>query len=435
MIIGIDISPLQGAHRMRGIGYTVLNLINNLPADARKNHHFVLYILPEQHSEHGNPLELLDVKDLSFETRYLKSRRRFSRKYPGKLWLINSISNQLVELRDMYFGDSRVSSLKGVDVFLQTDQSQSLPRRGRTKKALIIYDIIPYALEWEYLWSYRTARRIQGFSRKASLRCLARRWLYAHKLRVNARRAKLLLSISEQTKIDFVELLSTPAKKINVSPLGVTTPSSDEDGVPKLKQYVTTSWGHVQRTLVINPDIPFLLFVGGADKRRKLQDLITAFNNLRGQGHNLKLVLTGDSMKGPEAIATEEVQTALKNSSYLEDIIFMGFVDDQTRDWLYKNARAFVFPSKYEGFGLPVLEAMAHECPVISYRNSATYEVAGDFPLYVNDVHELASAVIRLLRAGDKDIDAIRQKNLEHVKKYSWHKTAGHIISILESSV
>jgi glycosyltransferase involved in cell wall biosynthesis len=436
MTIGIDISPLQGPHRMRGIGYTVLNLINNLPEEARKSYSFVFYQFPLETSSHGDPLELLDTAGLSYEVRTMRYRRRFSRKLPGKLYLINSVLNQLVELRDVYWGDSRISHLKGVDVFLQTDQSQSLPRRARTKKVLILYDVIPYALEWEYLWTYKTARQLHGFSRKAALRCKARRWLYAHKLRVNVRRARLLLAISEQTKKDFTGLLSVPAQKFRVVPLGVTPSDKTTGAAPEtFHQYIKTGWGYVKKPVALDPKTPFLLFVGGADKRRRLQDLVTAFNHLRAQGYNIKLVLAGDSMRGPDNIATEEIQYALKTSSYLEDIIFMGFVDDQTRDWLYKNARAFVFPSKYEGFGLPVLEAMAHECPVISYRNSATYEVAGDFPLYVNGVHELVSAAIQLLRASDKDIDTIRRKNLAHVKKYSWHKTAGHIISTLASCV
>ncbi len=431
MTIGIDISPLQGAHRMRGIGYTVLNLINSLSPEDRKNHHFIFYVLPDHHSAHGDPFDILDIKGLSFETRNLKPRRRFTRKYPWKLWLINSVMNQLVELRDVYFGDSRISSLKGVDVFLQTDQSQSLPRRGKTKKALILYDVIPYALEWEYLWSYRTARRIQGFSRKAALRCFARRWLYAHKLRVNVRRAKILISISEQTKLDFVDLLSTPARKIYVSPLGIASPLDTTNKEPALKQYVKTGWGSVQRPLKLDGDTPFILFVGGADRRRKLEDVVTAFNNLRARGVSIKLVLAGDSMKSAENISTEEVQTALKRSSYIEDVVFMGFVDDATRNWLYEHALVFIFPSRYEGFGLPILEAMVHGCPVISYSNAATREVAANVPIYTNDSLELVDAIMSRLAATHKEQAKTATAGVEQAQKYSWSKTSRHMIDLL----
>ncbi len=430
MTIGIDLSPLQGPHRMRGIGYTILNLINNLPDDVRSRHQFIFYVFPEAESLHGDPLELLDTHGMDYEVRTLRKRKRFSRPLPGRLNLLNSVLNQLVEIRDLYFGDSRISSLKGLDVFLQTDQSQSLPRRGRARKALILYDVIPYALEWEYLWSYKTARKLHGFSRKAAFRCHVRRFLYAHKLRVNVRRAKILLAISEQTKNDFVQLLRTPAKKIVVTPLGVSMPD-EHSGKPALHEYTHSGWGYIARPVTFDSEEPFLLFVGGADKRRKLQDLLTAFNNLRAQGHTIKLVLAGDSMRGPENISTEEIQGALKDSSYLEDIVFMGFVGDELRDWLYKHALAYVFPSRYEGFGLPVLEAMAHECLVISYKNSATQEVAGDTPIYVENAEDLRVNILKLLSAPAADLKRIRQAGLKQARKYDWAKTSERILSEL----
>lgn len=430
MNIGIDISPLQGPHRMRGIGYTVLNFINNISEDSRKQNHFVFYAFSDDYSAHGNVLELLDLSGFDYEVRYLKPRRRFHYNFPGRLRLLNSVLNQLLALRDVYYGDSRVSSLKNLDVFLQTDQSESLPRRGRTRKALILYDVIPYALEWEYLWSYKTARKLHGFSRKAALRVYARRWLYGHKLRVNTRRARTLLAISEQTKLDFIELLKTPAKKIVVTPLGVSESSQDHTK-PQLIQSIKTGWGYTARPARFDSDVPFLLFVGGADKRRRLQDLVAAFNNLRAQGHAIKLVLAGDSMKGPDTIATEEVQTALKDSSYLEDVIFMGFVDDVSRDWLYRNALAFVFPSRYEGFGLPVLEAMMHEGIVISYNNKATVEVAGTVPAYVNNALQLEDAVKNLLKASKAELDKKRAAGLKQAKRYIWTETSQQILKEL----
>ena len=212
MNIGIDISSLQGAHRMRGIGYTLINFINNIPAAERRNNRYVFYALPFDKDQADNPLSLLDLKNMEYEVRYLKRRSRSSRTLPGKLYLLVSVYNQLVELRDQYLGDSRIKDFRGVDVFLQTDQSQSLPRKRRVKKALIVYDIIPFVLEWDYLWSYSTART-RGFSRKAAFRCQTRRWLYAHKLRVCVKQADLLLAISEVTKHDFVRAMGAAESK------------------------------------------------------------------------------------------------------------------------------------------------------------------------------------------------------------------------------
>src|SRR5680860_37195 len=84
----------------------------------------------------------------------------------------------------------------------------------------------------------------------------------------------------------------------------------------------------------------FLLFVGGVDHRRKLDDVVTAFNHLRAQGEDIKLVLSGDIMLGAEAITTASAREALLKSSYLDDVCFLGFTDDKTRDWLYSAALA-----------------------------------------------------------------------------------------------
>ncbi len=429
MTIGLDLSSLQGAHRMRGIGYTLINFINNISEPDRRKHNFIFYIYPES----DDPLELLNLEGLVYEIRPLKHCFRVKKQLPGRLNLFVSAFNQLVQLKDLYIGDSRIKELSGVDFFLQSDQSQHLPRwKWRMKRGLIIYDIIPYVLEWEYLWSYKTARR-HGFSRKAALRVKARRWLYGHKIRLNTRHADILFSISEHTKKDFVRYVGVSAKKIIVTPLGVNLPSGESGEGLNLKQYVKSSWGYMKRELKLDADIPFILYVGGADKRRKLQDLVTAFNHLRAEGHDLKLVLAGDSMQGYDSIATEEIQYALKTSSYKGDVVYMGFADDQTRDWLYHHALVFVFPSRYEGFGLPVLEAMSYGTPVISYDNDATKEVALTEPMYVNDAEGVYTAVLQLLESTKKDLAFISQRNKRHARKYSWNKTASFMVSRLEA--
>lgn len=428
MTIGIDISSLQGPHRMRGIGYTLINFINNLPKNASE-HNYVFYAYPYLDSE-DDPLQLLDLGNLSYEVKYLKQRTRSRRQLPGRLNMLVSAYNNLVEMKDLYRGDSRVTDLDGVDVFLQTDPNQSLPRKRGMKNVVVIYDMIPYVLEWDYLWSYSFART-RGYSRKAALRCLVRRKLYWDKFHINTRRADKLLAISKQTKDDFHKFLSIPDQKIVVTPLGVNTPV-EHTTKPSLSHYIPTSWGYSQRPLASIEEAPFILFVGGADHRRKLQDLVAAFNRLRAQGHNIKLVLAGDSMQGPGNIATEEIQYALKTSSYLDDIIFMGFIDDVSRDWLYRHALAFVFPSKYEGFGLPVLEAMSYGCPVISYDNAATREVAGNNPEYVASSAELQTAVSLLLKDKDR-VKKMASRGLLQAKKYTWSNTAKTILNELIS--
>jgi glycosyltransferase involved in cell wall biosynthesis len=428
MTVGIDLSSLQGAHRMRGIGYTLINFIGHISEAERKNNRYVFYAYPVAGGKYDDPLELLDLHDMDYEVRELSERRRSNRQLKGRLNMLVSAYNQLIELRDLYFGDSRTKDYSGVDVFLQTDQTQSLPRKRRVRKALIGYDIIPFALEWDYLWSYRTART-RGYSRKAALRVKVRRSLYIHKLNANVRHADAILTISQATKQDFLESLSVKESRARVVPLGVSPPG-ERSGTPSFQRYHTSSWGYVPTDFTFD-DTPFLLFIGGADRRRKLEDVVAAFNHLRGEGTDIKLVLAGDSMQGPEAIATEEIQSALKRTSYIDDIVFLGFVDDASRNWLYENALAYVFPSRYEGFGLPVLEAMIRECPVISYKNSATLEVAGDAPIYADDIESLRLSILELLAMNSKQLASLREKGRKQAKKYSWARTCEHMFAEL----
>lgn len=432
MKIGIDISPLQTGHRMRGIGSVVSSFINFMPKDAREQHSFVFYALPNEEESLQEALEPLSLEGLNFEVSFLEVLAQSGTpRLPFFLRLPIKVLEKLVELGRFNVGPKLPSH--DIDVFLHTDQSVSLPRTGKAKKIMIAYDIIPYVMEWDYLWSYGTAR-LKGLTIKSALSCHLRRWLYISKLKSNVRRADHILSISEYTKNDLQKFLGTPAKKITVTPLGVTAPEQNPDSPPQLKRYYQTSWGYFPRPFQFDPDEPFILFVGGADRRRRLEDLVTAFSHIRAEGKPLKLVLAGDSMQGPENISTLEIQNSLKKCSYLEDVVFLGYVDEPTRSWLYKNTKAFIYPSTYEGFGLPVLEAMVHGCPVICYRNGAVEEVAGSLPIYASNHEDLRQSIIKLLTAPSQEIENIRRQNITHAQKFSWERTSRRMLEVIEHS-
>lgn len=430
MRIGIDISPLQSGHRMRGIGSVVINFINNLDDEARQKNSFIFYTVRNRDKDISKALKLLNLEGLNYEISYIDAPpEAHITRLPKLIRIPLKIFKKFIELRRFNYG-ARVGR-QDIDVFLHTDQSLSLPRFSEAKKIMIAYDIIPYVMEWDYLWSYDTAR-VKGLSIKSAIKCQLRRWLYMTKLKSNVRRADHVLSISQHTKEDLQKFLKTPPNKITVTPLGVNLPSPRQNTKPSLARYYQTSWGYFPKPFQLDTQTPFILFVGGADRRRRLEDLITAFNHLRAQGQPLKLILAGDSMQGPENISTLEIQNTLKQSSYLDDIIFLGFVDEDVRDWLYKNALAFIYPSKYEGFGLPVLEAMIYGCPVICYRNGAVEEVAGNRPIYAEDQNDLRQNIEKLLASTKKEVEDIRQNNIEHAKKYSWNKTSKNMMAAIE---
>lgn len=431
MKIAINIKPLQSGHRMRGIGSVVINLINNLSDSDRKKHSFVFYMAKDRDEDEA--LGLLKLDGLDYEVRYLSKPQPFLKfRLPSKLNLSVIIVNKLVGFVRLNRG-APLPDHRDIEVYLHTDQSENVPRGRGFKKIMIAYDVIPYVLEWEYLNSYRTARA-RGERFRAAVRTSMSRQAYRQRLKINVRRANRILAISSATKHDFMKYIGAPERKIEVVHLGVSPPAEQSSNPPDFR-YLPTSWGYFKRNRKFDDSKPFLLYVGGADPRRKLDDLVTAFNHLRAQGQDIRLVLVGDTMQGPKNIPTLPIQKALGNSSYIDDIVFLGFVDEDVRNWLYEHALAFVYPSTYEGFGLPVLESMAHGCPVICYDTAAVREVAGDVPHYAKGAEDIRQLTLALLDMKPEARRKLQAAGLAHSRKFTWAKTTKQIMAELVESV
>lgn len=428
MKIGIDLTPLQGPHRMRGIGYTVLSVINNLPAGAAKKHSFVFYMSPHEQDE---TLSLLDLTALDYEIRDLKPPAPLG-PLRKRNWLFKKAKATIRTLWVLLVGNPEGANYNDLDWFLQFDQNKPLPSRRTVKSTVILYDLIPYVLEHLYLNSYRTARQ-HGKSRKRAILSQLKRTSYIVKTRLITQRASRLIAISEHTKKDFIRFIHVNPNKIEVCLLGISDkPFSKKDTPKELTRYLSSSWGPMPRATPL-PKKPFLLFVGGADPRRKLVDLVAAFNNLRAQGHDILLIFSGDTMFGPDKVGSAELHEYLKDSAYLDDIYFLGFTDDSTRDWLYQNALAFVYPSIYEGFGLPVLEAMRYGTPVITYGNSSISEIAGRAAIYTNGYLGIVSRTKELLLESKSTLNRRSHSGRTQAKKYTWEKTAQQLTESLPS--
>jgi glycosyltransferase involved in cell wall biosynthesis len=429
MKIGIDISPIQGPHRYRGIGYSVINFVNNMPDNIKQNHSFVLYA--ENKDNLGDSLKLLNLKGVTYEVRHLSLGPRYTFELPWKLKYIRSALNQLSSLLNLRFGSKDISNTKDIQVFIQMAPEQPVPRGRGCKKIVVLYDIIPYVLEKDYLWSFRTARA-NDFSILAALRCASRRYFYHLKARAICRHADQLIAISERTKTDYTEFFSVDSKKITVVPLGINPLDVRRNVSKPQTRYKRTSWGYISNRNDLTETTRYLLFVGGPDPRRRLGDLVAAFNILQAQGHDIKLVLAGNIMTSPEAIPVKDSQFALRQTSYQDDLYFLGFVNDQEREWLYKHALAFVFPSIYEGFGLPVLEAMQYGTPVICYKNGAVEEAAGDAALYASNARTIVSSVDKLL-SDPKIVSKLAKLGKSQASKYTWASTSENIFKVVLS--
>lgn len=437
MIIGIDVTPLQGPHRMRGVGSVVINFLNNLPKSACENNRFVLYAYDDETKDDLE--DIVNLGRIPHEFKIIKKPpevflAKAARKFKFQPRIANMINNNLGIISEWAFGDSRIRSKQAVDYFIQFDQNRPLPAKSRCKSALILYDLIPYMLENDYLWSYKTARN-NGCSVKGAVRRKWLRYIYIHTLKKNSKIANSICCISTCTKNDFAKLLKINPDRMTVTLLGVNKPSkTDTSKSLKLTRYHGTGWGDLPKEMTLDSAAKFLFFAGGVDPRRKLVDLVSAFNNLRAQGIGIKLILAGDTMLGPNEVPNPDLQKYLKNTSYLDDIYFVGFVTDNQLNWLYKHALAFVYPSVYEGFGLPVLEAMQYGTPVITYKNSSITEVAGNAAIYADGFLGIADSV-KELAASPKVVEGYRRLGQKRAAKFTWDSTTREILSSIGASI
>lgn len=415
---------------MRGIGYTMANFLKNL---ADKDDSFVFFVDETADITVEETLSAFELSSLNYNVRTFNGSSS-SKQLPWKFKYISKLLKKFRALSVYRTGDNRYGDISDLDAFIQFDQSKPLPAGPRSvKKYFIAYDLIPYILDKDYLVTYRTARQ-RGLPKRAAIRSALDRYLYLKKLKLNSHQATHILAISDTTKQDYVALCNVNPNKISVITLGVPDMTAKTESNGDILRYQKTSWGYLPQPASLRSQ-RFLLFVGGADERRRLYDLVAAFNQLKAQGSDIKLVLSGDIMKGPLQIPTAPTQKALQHSSYLDDIYFVGFTDDATRNWLYKNALAFAFPSVYEGFGLPVLEAMSLKTPVICYKNRAVQEVADTFPLYADDVWSLYDKIKEVETLSGKDsFKKLLEKGARHASQYTWDKTASQVVDIVRNN-
>jgi glycosyltransferase involved in cell wall biosynthesis len=174
-----------------------------------------------------------------------------------------------------------------------------------------------------------------------------------------------------------------------------------------------------RRRLGIEDD--FLLFVGTIEPRKNLTTLVRAFREvLRETTARLQLVIAGKT-----GWLTDELFALVRDAGLASRVVFTGYLSDDDLCALYSSCRAFVYPSLYEGFGLPPLEAMACGAPVIASRIESIAEVVGDGALLVvpTDTPTLARSIVELLR--DEDLRRVMaEKGMRRASEFSWQRTA-----------
>jgi len=233
------------------------------------------------------------------------------------------------------------------------------------------------------------------------------------------KKAKAILVVSENTKKDLLKKFKYPTDKIYLTPCA---PSEffrepiDEKDLDKLKK---------KYSLPEN----FILAVGTLEPRKNFPNLIKSFVIIKRKYPDFKLVIVGK--KGWKF---KQIEEALKEFNLQNDVIFPGYLDDLELHKMYALAKVFVFPSLYEGFGIPPLEAMASGCPVVSSNVASMPEVIGQAGLQINPKNALkmADAITGLLE-NDQVRNMMIKRGKEQAEKFSWKKSAEKALEVIKS--
>ena len=260
---------------------------------------------------------------------------------------------------------------------------------------------------------------------RAHERSSLRRTLHFQLTRKVLKGAARILAVSQYTRSEIENLFGIPATRIAVVHNAIDERflrgHASEQELQMLSERYRVNY-------------PFLLYAGRISPHKNVVRIIEAFSALKaelekeGKFPDLKLIVIGDELSKHPDLRRTVVRGGVQN-----DVRFMGFVPIEVLRVFYDAAKIFVFPSLYEGFGLPPLEAMAHGTPVVTSNTSSLPEVVGNAAVLVNpeNVFEIMRALHRVLL--DQTVrDKLKQRGYEQVKKFSWEASAKQILAVYE---
>ncbi|HUW24328.1 MAG TPA: glycosyltransferase family 1 protein [Patescibacteria group bacterium] len=375
MLIGVDANEANQKNRV-GVGQFAFNVIRQLEKIDKRNS-YLLYL-----KEPALP-------DLPKE----REGWRYRVFGPSKLWTQVALPLKLFTQREK------------LSVFYSP--SHYAPRLSPFPTVISIMD----------LWHHRHPEQ---FAKKDLYQL--RKWES-----YSVKRASRIVTISEFSKSEIVKIYQYPPEKIMVAYPGyekfkVQSFDKAQDKSSKFKvEGIKQKYG-------IEGD--YLLYLGTLQPKKNLKGLLEAFTLVAKRNNEVNLVIAG--RKG---WLYGEIFQKVKDLGLADKVVFTGFVEEEEKPYLIEGAKAYILPSFYEGFGIPVAEAMALGVPVVAANMASLPEVGGEAAIYCNprQTESIAAAIEKVLSLNKSQRDAIIARGRGQVKQFSWEKCARKVLETLES--
>jgi glycosyltransferase involved in cell wall biosynthesis len=379
MKIGIDIRTLM-EKSYSGVSEYTFNLVKAILEEDSENEYKLFY-------NSGR-----DVKDRLPVFNY-KNVEVVSCRYPNKIF------NYFLQ---KIFRYPKIDKILGVDIFWMP-HINFISLSKQSKKILTVHDL-----------SFLRYRNFFNLRRNI--------WHSIINVKNLTGDADEIVTVSENTKNDLIELAGVNADKIDVVYSGL-------DEQYKIISKDDKNLSRIREKYILKDE--FILFLGNLEPRKNIRGLIKAYNKFRKENfwaENIDLVIAGGVGWKARDIFKEK-----KKSEYKNDIKFLEYIPREEKVYLYNLASVFVYPSFYEGFGFPPLEAMACGIPVIASSVSSLPEVAGGQSFLVNpDSSEEISEAMKIIFSNKKVRDRLIKAGIEKVAELSWKKTAAKYLNIFQ---
>lgn len=373
MIIAIDLRPLT-SENISGVEIYIQNLLKHLLAYDRKNR-YILFI--NSHRDYSKKLNQFRQSNVTF----LQTR------------IPNKILNILLILFKWPKLDLLIKKKTGYtpDIYFLPDLRPT-PLTDRTKKIITVHDLSFY--HFPHFFSLKS-----------------RVWYKLINPKREINESSKIIAVSDFSKDDIIKTYKVDKRKI------VSIYEAADSNLSKLNADYSD----------LKPPRKYFLFLSTLEPRKNIQNLIRAFNIYSAaHGNNIKLVIAGKYNK--KIFAKLKLKTT-------PNIIFTGFVNESQKAYLIKNAVAFIYPSLFEGFGIPLLEAMTFKTPIITSNTSSMPEIAKDAALKIdpystldlsNAMSEIQNPHFRLL---------LKQKMEKRLKFFSWEKCAKETLATFKMTL